>query len=76
MDIRVIWFTVSSASNTFKYEGYHALIIPYAHHPTAVREEQFADMVGTTIKWSASFPKIFSHIVTYLKVQNGLCKRP
>eukprot|EP00057_Strongylocentrotus_purpuratus_P034152 XP_794125.3 PREDICTED: uncharacterized protein LOC589390 [Strongylocentrotus purpuratus] len=40
-----------TASNTFKYDAYHALIILKSHHPLKFSEEQFLDMFDVAMKW-------------------------
>ncbi|XP_054750031.2 uncharacterized protein LOC129255725 [Lytechinus pictus] len=40
-----------TASNTFKYDAYHALIILKNHHPFKFSEEQFLDMFDVAMKW-------------------------
>ncbi|XP_077988391.1 uncharacterized protein LOC144442865 [Glandiceps talaboti] len=46
----------ATASNTFKYDGYHALIILKSHSPLNYNEIQFLDMMNTAMKW---FMKVY-----------------
>jgi hypothetical protein len=48
---RVESMLTASSSNTFVYEGFHGIIFPRTHHPVKISEEQFKDMMETTVKW-------------------------
>ncbi|XP_033101677.1 uncharacterized protein LOC117104888 [Anneissia japonica] len=40
-----------TAANAFKYNGYHSLIISKKHNIFEVNEEEFLDMMHTTMRW-------------------------
>ncbi|XP_064606167.1 LOW QUALITY PROTEIN: uncharacterized protein LOC135471048 [Liolophura sinensis] len=40
-----------SASNTFKWDKWHGLILTKQHHPLNWNEEQFMDLMKTAMKW-------------------------